>query len=228
GQDGLTLTPGTKRALLQAHQISRANGSSYIGPEHILMALSVNPDSPAGRMLARGHVAPESLRSARDAVAPGTPAPPKHSETAALDQFGQDLTALARDGKLEPVVGREEQIEQAVEVLSRRTKNNPVLIGEAGVGKTAIVEGIAERIVEDDVPSTLQGKRVVQLDLVGLVAGTRFRGDFEERVKKVLDEVREHGDELIIFLDELHTLVGAGASGNDGGMDAGNMLKPAL
>ena len=231
-QDGLTLTPGTKRALLQAHQISRANGSSYIGPEHILMALSVNPDSPAGQMLARGHVGPESLRSAREAAGAGPggtkPGGPKHSETTALDQYGQDLTALARDGKLEPVVGREEQIEQAVEILSRRTKNNPVLIGEAGVGKTAIVEGIAERIVESDVPSTLQGKRVVQLDLVGLVAGTRFRGDFEERLKRVIDEVREHGDELIIFLDELHTLVGAGASGSEGGMDAGNMLKPAL
>jgi ATP-dependent Clp protease ATP-binding subunit ClpC len=228
-QEGLRLTPATKRALLQAHQISRASGSSYIGPEHLLMAISVNPDSPAGRMLARGRVAPDSLRAAREETTGGGPGTAqRHSETAALDQYGQDLTALARDGKLEPVVGREEQIEQAVEVLSRRTKNNPVLIGEAGVGKTAIVEGIAERIVEGDVPQTLQGKRVVQLDLVGLVAGTRFRGDFEERVKRVIDEVREHGDELIIFLDELHTLVGAGSSGSEGGMDAGNMLKPAL
>jgi ATP-dependent Clp protease ATP-binding subunit ClpC len=222
--DGLTLTPGTKRALLQAHQISRANGSSYIGPEHILMALAVNPESPAGRMLAQGHVAPDSLQAARGS----TTAPARHSDTATLDEFGQDLTALARDGKLEPVVGREEQIEQAVEVLSRRLKNNPVLIGEAGVGKTAIVEGIAERIVDGEVPLTLQGKRVVQLDLVGLVAGTRYRGDFEERLKRVIDEVRAHGDELIVFLDEIHTLVGVGAGTTEGGLNAGNVLKPAL
>jgi len=227
-EDGITLTPGTKRALLQAHQISRTAGLSYIGPEHLLMALAGNPDSPAGRMLAKYRVAPETLLAAKDAAAGGGAGATKQRETTALDQFGQDLTAIARDGKLEPVVGREEQIEQAVEVLSRRIKNNPVLIGEAGVGKTAIVEGIAERIVEGDVPQTLQGKRVVQLDLAGLVAGTRYRGDFEERVKKILDEVRAHRDELIIFLDEVHTLVGAGSGGSEGGMDAGNMLKPAL
>mgnify|MGYP002621821387 FL=1 len=227
--EGLTLTPGTKRALLQAHQLSRAAGSSYIGPEHLLMALASNPDSPAGRMLSRARVDAESLQRAKEAGTPGpVGAAPKTTGTSALDQFGHDLTAMARDGKLEPVVGREEQIEQAVEVLSRRTKNNPVLIGEAGVGKTAIVEGIAERIVEGDVPQTLQGKRVIQLDLAGLVAGTRYRGDFEERVKRVLDEVRAHSSELLIFLDEVHTLVGAGAGGSDGGMDASNLLKPAL
>ncbi len=227
---GLTLTPGTKRALLQAHQISRASASSYIGPEHILMALSVNPDTPAGRMLAEGRVAPDSLRAAREAspAAPAGPASGRSTNTATLDQYGQDLTALARDGKLEPVVGRENEIEQAVEVLSRRSKNNPVLIGEAGVGKTAIVEGIAQRIVEGDVPQTLTGKRVVELDLAGLVAGTRFRGDFEERLKRVIDEVRANSDELIVFLDEIHTLVGAGSVGSEGGMDASNMLKPAL
>ena len=125
------------------------------------------------------------------------------------------------------MIGRDDEIEQTVEVLSRRGKNNPVLIGEAGVGKTAIVEGIAQRIVDDDVPQTLAGKRVVQLELSGVVAGTRYRGDFEERVKRIIDEIREHGDELIIFIDELHTLVGAGGS-SEGGMDAGNMLKPAL
>jgi ATP-dependent Clp protease ATP-binding subunit ClpC len=229
-EDGLTLTPGTKRALLQAHQLSRAAGSSYIGPEHLLMALSSNPDSPAGRMLGQARVDADSLQRAKDAGAPAAAGPGTKggTGTSALDQYGHDLTSMARDGKLEPVVGREEQIEQAVEVLSRRTKNNPVLIGEAGVGKTAIVEGIAERIVEGDVPQTLQGKRVVQLDLAGLVAGTRYRGDFEERVKKVLDEVRAHSSELVIFLDEVHTLVGAGAGGSDGGMDASNLLKPAL
>ena len=126
------------------------------------------------------------------------------------------------------MIGRADEIEQAVEILSRRTKNNPVLIGEAGVGKTAIVEGLAERICDGDVPQTLLGKRVVQLDLAGLVAGTRYRGDFEERLKKVIDEIRAHRDELIVFLDEIHTLVGAGGAGSEGGMDASNMLKPAL
>jgi ATP-dependent Clp protease ATP-binding subunit ClpC len=225
---GLTLTPATKRALLQAHQISRSSGSSYIGPEHLLMALSVNPDSPAGKTLAEGRVAPDTLRAARDTAGPAPPAGPARSGTTTVDQYGQDLTALARDGELEPVVGREDEIEQAIEVLSRRTKNSPVLIGEAGVGKTAIVEGIAQRIVVGDVPGTLSGKRVIQLDLAGLVAGTRFRGDFEERLKKVIDEVRAHSDELIVFLDELHTLVGAGATGSEGGLDASNMIKPAL
>ncbi len=126
------------------------------------------------------------------------------------------------------MIGRADEIEQAVEILSRRTKNNPVLIGEAGVGKTAIVEGLAERICDGDVPQTLLGKRVVQLDLAGLVAGTRYRGDFEERLKKVIDEIRAHREELIVFLDEIHTLVGAGGAGSEGGMDASNMLKPAL
>ena len=153
---------------------------------------------------------------------------PRRPHTPTLDQYGQDLTALARDGKLDPLVGRDEEIEQAVEILSRRTKNNPVLIGEAGVGKTAIVEGIAERIAEGEVPATLRDRRVVQLDLAGLVAGTRFRGDFEERLKRVIDEVKDTRNNLILFLDELHTLVGAGATGAESGMDASNMLKPAL
>ena len=134
---------------------------------------------------------------------------------------------MAREGRIDPVIGRDGEIEQTVEVLSRRGKNNPVLIGEAGVGKTAIVEGIAQRIVDDEVPQMLSGKRVVQLELSGVVAGTRYRGDFEERMKRIIDEIRAHGDELIIFIDELHTLVGAGGS-TEGGMDAGNMVKPAL
>ncbi len=222
-----TLTPAAKRALLDSHRISRALGSSYIGPEHLLLALSANPDSPAGRILHASRITPESLQQA----AAGRPGPSegqqRRTSTPTVDQYGQDLTDLARGGKLDPVVGRDDEIEQTVEVLSRRTKNNPVLIGEAGVGKTAIVEGIAQRVADGDVPDTLAGKRVVQLDLSGMVAGTRYRGDFEERVKKVVDEIREHGDELVIFIDELHTVVGAGAS-SEGGMDAGNMLKPAL
>ncbi len=226
------LTPGAKRALLEAHQISRAVGSTYIGPEHILLAMAVNPESHAGRMLSAAHVTPEALRSALASYGapPGQGGPPgsaARSATPTLDEFGRDLTALAREGRVDPVIGRDGEIEQTIEVLSRRSKNNPVLIGEAGVGKTAIVEGIAQRVVTGDVPKTLEGKRVVQLELSGVVAGTRYRGDFEERVKKIIDEIREHSDQLIIFIDELHTLVGAGA-GAEGGMDAGNMFKPAL
>jgi len=226
------LTPGAKRALIDAHQISRSFGSTYIGPEHILFALAVNPDSAAGRILSAARVTPEALQAALagQGVVPGLGGPPGRGgrpATPTLDDFGRDLTALAREGRLDPVIGRDNEIEQTIEVLSRRSKNNPVLIGEAGVGKTAIVEGIAERIVADDVPQTLAGKRVVQLELSGVVAGTRYRGDFEERMRKIIDEIRDHGDELIIFIDELHTLVGAGA-GTEGGMDAGNMVKPAL
>jgi ATP-dependent Clp protease ATP-binding subunit ClpC len=221
----LNLTPAAKRALLDAHQLSRAMGASYIGPEHILMALPLNPESPAGRMLASSRVQPQSLQAA--GVERGAPAGRPDRGTPTLDQYGQDLTDLAKADQIDPVIGRADEIEQAVEILSRRTKNNPVLIGEAGVGKTAIAEGLAERICDGDVPRTLIGKRVVQLDLAGLVAGTRYRGDFEERLKKVIDEIRAHGDELIVFLDEIHTLVGAGGGG-EGGMDASNMLKPAL
>ncbi|SCG74028.1 ATP-dependent Clp protease ATP-binding subunit [Micromonospora inositola] len=221
----LSLTPAAKRALLDAHQLSRAMGANYIGPEHILMALPLNPESPAGRMLAAGRIQPESLQAASAERGQG-PKPDRGTPT--LDQYGQDLTDLARNDQIDPVIGRADEIEQAVEILSRRTKNNPVLIGEAGVGKTAIVEGLAERICDGDVPQTLIGKRVVQLDLAGLVAGTRYRGDFEERLKKVIDEIRAHREELIIFLDEIHTLVGAGGAGSEGGMDASNMLKPAL
>jgi ATP-dependent Clp protease ATP-binding subunit ClpC len=229
------LTPGAKRALLDAHQISRSLGSTYIGPEHILFALAVNPESPAGRMLGAARVTPESLQAALAGYQQpqgggrggGTGGVSGRSGTPTLDEFGRDLTALAREGRIDPVIGRDVEIEQTVEVLSRRGKNNPVLIGEAGVGKTAIVEGIAERIASDDVPQTLAGKRVIQLELSGVVAGTRYRGDFEERLKKIIDEIRQHSDELVIFIDELHTLVGAGA-GAEGGMDAGNMVKPAL
>jgi ATP-dependent Clp protease ATP-binding subunit ClpC len=222
-----SLTPAAKRALLDAHQISRALGSTYIGPEHLLFALALNPDSPGGRILRAMNVTPETLQQA--AVGGGVhgqpPAKPP-SSTPTLDEFGRDLTQLARDGQIDPVIGRESEIEQTLEVLARRRKNNPVLIGEAGVGKTAVVEGIAAQIADDDVPESLRGKRVVEIDLTGLVAGTRYRGDFEERLKKIIEEIRDHSDEVIAFIDELHTVVGAGAS--EGSMGAGNMLKPAL
>ncbi|MFB4316024.1 ATP-dependent Clp protease ATP-binding subunit [Actinomadura sp. 21ATH] len=223
------LTPAAKRALLDSHQVSRALGSSYIGPEHVLFALALDRGSSAGRILDGAHVTPESLQSAASGGGGGGQQPPsggQPSETPTLDEFGRDLTELAREGRIDPVIGREREIEETVEVLSRRTKNNPVLIGDPGVGKTAIAEGLAQRIVDDEVPVTLRGKRVVQLDLSGVVAGTRYRGDFEERMKKVVDEIREHADELIVFIDEIHTLVGAG--GAEGGMSAGNLLKPPL
>jgi ATP-dependent Clp protease ATP-binding subunit ClpC len=228
-QEPPSLTPMAKRALLDAHQISRALGSSYIGPEHLLLALAANPEAEAGRLLARYRIGPEELRggprAARTAEPTRGPTQPG-GDTPTLDQFGRDLTALAREGRVDPVVGREEQIEQTIEVLSRRTKNNPVLVGEAGVGKTAIVEGIAQRIVDGEVPDTVAGRRLIQLDLNGMVAGTRYRGDFEERLKQVIDEIREHSESLIVFIDELHTVVGAGAS--EGSMGAGNVLKPSL
>ena len=226
------LTPAAKRALLDGHQVSRALGSTYIGPEHILLAIAENGESAAGKLLSEARFAPgepPAAGSGQPEARPGMGAPSGRSATPTLDQYGQDLTAAAREGKLDPVVGRADEIEQTIEVLSRRTKNNPVLIGEAGVGKTAVVEGIAQRIVEGEVPDTLAGRRVVELQLSGVVAGTRYRGDFEERLRNLIDEIRANGDQIIVFIDELHTMVGAGGGGEGGGsMDASNMLKPAL
>ncbi|MEU9017001.1 ATP-dependent Clp protease ATP-binding subunit [Actinomadura sp. NPDC048394] len=227
-----TLSPAAKRAILDSQRLSRALGSSYIGPEHLLLALMANPASPAARLLESQGVTADGFQdamagggTARAGAAPSAGARASGT-TPTLDEYGRDLTEEAREGDIDPVVGREEEIEQAVEVLSRRTKNNPCLIGEPGVGKTAIVEGIAQRIVNGSVPVTLKGKRVVALDLTGMVAGSKYRGEFEERIKKVIDEIREHSDELVIFIDEVHTLVGAGSA--EGGMDAANILKPAL
>ncbi|MFJ4973934.1 ATP-dependent Clp protease ATP-binding subunit [Streptomyces coeruleorubidus] len=222
----LSLTPAAKRALLDAHDMARARGYGYIGPEHVLSALASNPDSAAGHILNAARFAPSSPPEAPEAPQAERPRP---TNTPTLDKYGRDLTELARQGRIDPVIGRDEEIEQTVEVLSRRGKNNPVLIGDAGVGKTAIVEGLAQRISEADVPDVLTGRRVVALDLTGVVAGTRYRGDFEERMNNIVGEIRAHSDQLIIFIDELHTVVGAGAGGGDGSsMDAGNILKPAL
>ncbi|MFF5552798.1 ATP-dependent Clp protease ATP-binding subunit [Streptomyces olivaceoviridis] len=216
-----TLTPAAKRALLDAYRISRAEGSTYIGPEHLLRALAADARSAAGRALAES-----GLESGRLPAGDTTTGRRRPSSTPTVDEYGRDLTEDARAGRLDPVIGRDEEVSQTIEVLSRRGKNNPVLIGDPGVGKTAVVEGIAQRIVSGEVPKTLAGKRLVSLDLAGMVAGTKYRGEFEERLKKVLDEVREH-DDLVLFLDELHTVVGAGGGG-DGALDAGNILKPAL
>ncbi|MFE4975934.1 ATP-dependent Clp protease ATP-binding subunit [Kitasatospora sp. NPDC056651] len=224
------LTPSAKRALLAAHARSQAVGASYIGPEHILGALLDQERSGAGVALRNAAPSQEALKSVLEGRGTGgerssTGAHP--SETPTLDEYGRDLTEEARAGRLDPVVGRAEEIEQTVEILSRRTKNNPVLIGEPGVGKTAIVEGLAQRIVSGDVPQSLREKRVVTLDLTALVAGSKYRGEFEERLKNVIDEVTAAEKSVILFLDELHTVVGAG-SGGEGSMDAGNILKPAL
>ncbi|KRV49846.1 AAA family ATPase [Wenjunlia vitaminophila] len=228
-RSSVSVTPAVKRALLDAHQIALSMGDSFIGPEHLLMALAANRDSTAGQILNAAHfdpraLAPQGQGGAGAGEQRGHPA----STTPNLDKFGRDLSALAREGRIDPVIGREQEIEQTVEVLARRGKNNPVLIGEAGVGKTAVVEGLAQRIIDGDVPGILLGRRVVQLDLAGVVAGTRYRGDFEERLTGIIDEIRENSDELIIFIDELHTVVGAGGGSEGGSMDASNILKPAL
>ncbi|MGP3732430.1 ATP-dependent Clp protease ATP-binding subunit [Streptomyces sp. GDS52] len=227
----LSLTPAVKRALLDAHEMARSTGAGYIGPEHVLSALAANPDSAAGHILNSAHFTSAGMPlpdAAPDAAPPRTERPRPATGTPTLDKYGRDLTELAHEGRIDPVIGREEEIEQTVEVLSRRGKNNPVLIGDAGVGKTAVVEGLAQRIADGDVPDVLMTRRVVSLDLPGVVAGTRYRGDFEERLNTIVDEIRAHSDRLIVFIDELHTVVGAGGGGEGGSMDAGNILKPAL
>ncbi|MEV1178763.1 ATP-dependent Clp protease ATP-binding subunit, partial [Nonomuraea sp. NPDC049784] len=226
GEPPTTLSPAAKRAILDAQRISRALQSSYIGPEHLLLAIAANPDSSAARILQEQGASANELQDAMMAGPQRAEGRRAASNTPTLDEYGRDISEEARQGKLDPVVGREDEIEQAIEVLSRRTKNNPCLIGEPGVGKTAIVEGIAQRIVNGSVPDTLKDRRVVGLDLTGMVAGTKYRGEFEERIKKVIDEVRAHSDEIIVFIDEVHNLVGAGAA--EGAMDAANILKPAL
>lgn len=234
-----TITPSASRALFHSYQVARSAGSTYIDPEHLFFALVLGQDAPAGQVLARAGVTAEALtQGMRETVEAGMPGADGDtdasgmpgagaSDTPMLDKFGTDLTELAANGELDPVIGRADEIEQTIEILSRRTKNNPVLIGEAGVGKTAIVEGLARAIVEESVPEALLDKRVISLDLPGMLAGTRYRGDFEERLTKTMEEIAAHKGELIIFIDEIHTVVGAGGSG-DGGTDAGNILKPRL
>ncbi len=232
--DGPPLTPAAKRALLDAYRQARSAGSAAIDPEHVLLGIAANPESVAGRLLARALPNTEAVRPTGPQAQGGQPGRQRgkgaarqgQSATPTLDQYGRDLTEAAREGRLDPVVGRETEVDQTLEVLSRRTKNNPVLIGDPGVGKTAIVEGLAQRIVNGDVPDTLKDRRVITLDLSGMVAGSKYRGEFEERLKGVIDEVTAAERDVILFIDELHTVVGAGAA--EGSMDAGNMLKPAL
>ena len=210
-----------------AGERAEAGGDQYISTEHLLIALAAS-QTEAGRILAQGGVEADALTSALAQLRPDpiTSADPEGSFEA-LSKYGRDLTEVAREGKLDPVIGRDNEIRRVVQVLSRRTKNNPVLIGEPGVGKTAVVEGLAQRIVAGDVPESLRDKRLVSLDVASMVAGAKYRGEFEERLKAVLSEISRSDGQIITFIDELHTVVGAGG-GSEGAMDAGNMLKPML
>ncbi|HSF02742.1 MAG TPA: ATP-dependent Clp protease ATP-binding subunit, partial [Solirubrobacterales bacterium] len=223
------LSDGLTRVLDAAFKEAEALKDEYVSTEHLLLALAADAKDPAGRVLREAGASRDALLKALASVRGGTRVTDQDPESKyqALAKFGRDLTDLARTGKLDPVVGRDEEIRRVIQVLSRRTKNNPVLIGEPGVGKTAIVEGLAQRIVAGDVPEPLKERRVVALDLGALIAGTKYRGEFEDRLKAVLREVTESKGQIILFIDELHTIVGAGATG-ESGMDAGNMIKPML
>ncbi len=222
------LARATHEVLQRAIDEADALGDEFISTEPIVVGIAT-VQSPAQAVLARHGVTPEGLKEAFSAVRGSAKVTSQDAEDAyqALEKYGIDLTALARDGKLDPVIGRDAEIRRVVQVLSRRTKNNPVLIGEPGVGKTAVVEGLAQRIIDGDVPESLRGRTLVSLDLGAMVAGAKYRGEFEERLKAVLNEIKESNGQIVTFIDELHTVVGAGASG-ESAMDAGNMLKPML
>src|SRR5690554_1287650 len=228
GAGQIYLSPELARVFEQAEKLAEKAGDSFVTVERLLMALAMDGQSPAGKALVDAGATPQALNRAVEAMRKGRTADSSNAEAGydALKKYAQDLTEAARSGKLDPVIGRDEEIRRTIQVLSRRTKNNPVLIGEPGVGKTAIVEGLAQRIINGDVPEGLQDKRLMALDLGAMVAGAKFRGEFEERLKAALQEVAASDGEIIVFIDDLHTLVGAGAA--EGAMDASNMLKPAL
>jgi ATP-dependent Clp protease ATP-binding subunit ClpB len=228
GAGQVYMSPELARVFDQAEKIAEKAGDSFVTVERLLLALTMAKGTPAARILSEAGVTPEKLNAAIESVRKGRTADSASAEESydALKKYALDLTEAAREGKLDPVIGRDEEIRRTIQVLSRRTKNNPVLIGEPGVGKTAIVEGLAIRIVNGDVPESLRDRRLLALDLGALVAGAKYRGEFEERLKAVLQEIQSAQGDIILFIDEMHTLVGAGKA--EGAMDASNMLKPAL
>jgi ATP-dependent Clp protease ATP-binding subunit ClpB len=228
GAGQVYLAPELARAFDAAEKAAEKAGDSFVTVERLLLGLTLEKDSDAGAILKKGGVTPQNLNAAIESLRKGRTANSATAENAydALKKYSRDLTQAARDGKLDPVIGRDEEIRRTIQVLSRRTKNNPVLIGEPGVGKTAIVEGLALRILNGDVPESLKDKKLLSLDLGALIAGAKYRGEFEERLKAVLQEVTSAEGSIILFIDEMHTLIGAGKA--DGAMDASNLLKPAL